>query len=143
MGCHSKNRITVYDRLAFLERIIDGLQPARELDFNSLYLRWNTAHFFEQLQQLGHITVSYNCAPVIDFIPSIAAGNRHQALALSAFISSRYAESDAVVESPHEQGGMFQATFIRTNANCVYYTTEAGSNVRFFFDPNKPSQIVY
>jgi len=141
MTCENKNHITVYNRLAFLERIIDGLQSARELDFNAIYQRWFDAKFFDQVKELGYITVSYNNAAAIDFIPSEDSRNRHQALALSAFLASCYADSNSVVESPHELGGIFRATFTRTAENIVCYVTETGSINRFFFDVNRSSQL--
>ena len=141
MDCQSENCITVYDRLAFLERIMDGLQPARELSFADLYQRWTAADFFKQLQQLGHITVSYNGSAAIDFVPSTENANRHQALALSTFLASRYADSDSVVESPQEIDGIFKATFTREEANTVHYVNEYGTSVRFFFDASRPCQI--
>jgi hypothetical protein len=141
MGTQSKNLIKAYDRLAFLERVIDGLKPARELAFAELYDRWVRANFFEQLRELGFVTVSYASGPFKDFIPAAEDANRHQAIGLSLFISSIYANSDSMVEVPHELGRMFTATFTRISPSSVSYVNDAGTIVRFSFDSNKKSQF--
>ena len=141
MGIQSKNIINAFTRLAYLERIIDGLEPARQLDFEAIYKRWTQADFFKQLREMGYISVSYNGTPQKEYIPSALDANRHQVIALSTFLASCYADSDAVVECPHELGDMFRATFVRTGDNTIYYTTEGGSNVLFVFDKNRPSRF--
>lgn len=138
----STNRINIYQRLAFLERICDGLDSARNLCFNDLYVRWQSAQFFKQLAELGFIQVSYNDKDLIDFEPSQENGNRHQVLALSCFVASVYADTNAVVSCPHECGGMFTATFIRISNKCIEYMNDYGSKVRFTFDATRPSQMV-
>jgi hypothetical protein len=135
-------QIDVYQRLAFLERIIDGLEPASSLSFNDLYERWQRAQFFKQLAELGFLQVSYNNNEIIDFEPSESFGNRHQALALSCFLSSVYANSCAVVSSPHECGNIFTATFTRVSSSCIEYVNDYGSRVRFTFDSSRPSQFI-
>jgi hypothetical protein len=138
----SLNRLDIYQRLAFLERICDGLEPARNLSFTDLYDRWKSSQFFKQLAELGFIQVSYNGEELIDFEPSEENGNRHQALALSCFVSSIYANSNAKVLSLHERCGIFTATFIRISSNSIEYVNDYGSNVRFIFDSSRPSQFI-
>lgn len=139
MACSS---IDIYDRLAYLERIVDGLQPAFYLSFNDLYSRWQKAKFFKQLAELGFVRVSYYGAEPIDFEPCAEKGNRHQALALSYFVASIYADSNAMVSSPHERGGTFTACFKRMSKNCIEYVNDYGSTVQFTFDSSKPSQLI-
>ena len=138
----SSNRIDIYQRLAFLERIIDGLEPARTLSFNDLYERWQRAQFFKQLAELGFVQVSYNGSPIMDFTPSEEAGNRHQALALSCFLGSIYADTNAIVSSPHERGDIFSAYFTRVSNNSIEYVNDYGSKVIFTFDSSRPSQFL-
>lgn len=138
----SSRRIDIYQRLAFLERICDGLKPAHELSFDDLYKRWQDAKFFKQLAELGFVQVSYNGAEPIDFVPSAANGNRHQALALSCFVSSTYADSKAMVSSSHERGGFFNAIFTRISNDSIEYVNENGNKVQFTFDSSKPSQFI-
>jgi hypothetical protein len=135
-------KINVYDRLAFLERIIDGLEPARNLAFSDLYERWKQATFFKQVSDLGFVRVSYNNSPFQDFIPDVLNGNRHQALALSCFLGSIYANETVIVECPHEQGGIFQAVFTRESSNEISYRNNSGIIVRFTFDGNRTSQFL-
>lgn len=139
----SPNRIDIFGRLAYLERICDGIVPARSLCFNDLYERWQLAKFFKQLVELGFIQVSYNGKESIKFEPSEVNGNRHQALALSCFVSSIYADTNAKVSCPHERGDIFTAVFNRISKNCIEYVNDYGSTVRFTFDPSKPSQLTY
>jgi hypothetical protein len=141
MVTSSKNHITVFNRLAFIERIIDGLKPASELSFDELYQRWIQADFFKELALLGHVSVSYNNGPEVSFKPGAEDANRHQALALSCFVSSVYADTNSIVESPHELGNIFTATFSRSNENCICYVNEYGTVVRFTFDKNQKSQF--
>jgi hypothetical protein len=137
----SNNHIDIYQRIAYLERIVDGLEPARTLSFNDLYERWQLAKFFKQLADLGYIQVRYNDGEVMDFIPSEAAGNRHQALALSCFVSSIYANENANVSAPHERGNIFSACFTRVSSNCIEYVNDYGTTARFVFDSSKQSQL--
>ena len=137
----SSRSIDIYQRLAFLERICDGLEPARNLSFNDLYSRWQQARFFKQLAELGFIQVSYDGAAPIDFEPSEENGNRHQALALSCFVSSIYADSTTTVSCPHERGDIFTAAFTRISNNSIEYLNDYGSRVRFTFNSTKPSQF--
>ena len=135
-------KINIYDRLAFLERIIDGLEPARNLTFSDLYERWKQANFFKQVSDLGFVRVSYNNSSFQDFIPDALNGNRHQALALSCFLSSIYANETVIVECPHEKGDIFQAVFTRENSNEISYRNNSGIIVRFTFDNNRASQFL-
>ena len=137
----ASNRVNIYQRLAFIERICDGLEPARNISFNDLYARWQRAQFFKQLAELGFIKVSYNGKELIDFEPSQANENRHQVLALSCFVSSIYADTNAMVLSPHERGDIFTATFTRISNNCIEYVNDYGSKVQFTFDATRPSQM--
>ena len=92
--------LSVYDRLGFLGRIIDNLEPAQSLSFDDLYCRWQRANYFVQVRELGLLLVCYkkndichiddNCQ--VDenqsnsfnvFDASSNKKNRHQALALS------------------------------------------------------------
>ena len=138
--------INIYQRLAFLEHICDGLcnsfVPAHNLSFNNLYSRWQQVKFFKQLAELGFIQVSYDGAEPIDFEPSEEKGNRHQALALSCFVSSNYADSTTMVSCPHERGDIFTATFTRISGDCIEYVNDYGSRVRFTFNSSKPSQFI-
>ncbi len=136
------NQINVYGRFAFLERIIDGLESPRNLSFNDLYELWKNVGFFAELAELGFVQVSYNEGPKIDFQPSAKDYNRHQALALSCFVASIYANSSAEVSSPHERGATFTATFTRVSSDCIEYVNAYGVKVQFTFDPTKPSQFL-
>lgn len=141
MKKNSSERINVYERLAFLERICDGLKSARKLSFNELYIRWEKANFFKELVELGFVQVSYDNGEAIDFEPCVEYGNRHQALALSCFVSSIYANSSAIVSCPHEHGDIFTAMFNRISNNCIEYVNDYGSRVRFTFNSSKLSQF--
>lgn len=137
----SSNRLDIYQRLAYLERICDGLEPARNLSFNDLYERWQLAQFFKQLAELGFVQVCYNGKDFIDFAPSEDTGNRHQALALSCFVSSIYSDENAMVSALHERGGEFTACFTRLSTNSIEYVNDYGSRVQFRFDSSRPSQF--
>jgi hypothetical protein len=137
----SLNQIDVYQRLAYLERICDDIESARDLSFDDLYSRWQSANFFKELIELGFLQVSYNGNPIIDFIPNAAYANRHQALALSCFLASHYANSNALVSAPHERSSVFTATFTRISNNCIEYINDYGSWVQFTFDSRRPSQF--
>ena len=135
-------QLNIYQRLAFLERICDYLESASTLSFNDLYERWTNANFFKHLADLGFLQVSYNGKDIIDFTPSVDFGNRHQALALSYFVASIYANSIANISSPHERGGTFTAIFSRASDNCIEYINDNGTVVRFTFDSSRPSQFI-
>ena len=134
--------VSIYSRLAIGERICDGHRPARELSFNDLYKRWKDWKFFKQLAELGFVQVSYYGGAAIEFIPSADLANRHQALALSCFLATRYANSSAIISAPHERGGIFKATFKRVSPTCVEYVNEDGGKVQFTFDSTRPSQFI-
>ena len=135
------DEVSVFERLAWCERVCDGLTPARELSFDDLYERWQGAMFFKVLGEFGHVSVAYNGGEVAPFEACAKNGNRHQALALSCFLASRYANSKASVSSPHELGDTFTAVFERTSPTSVTYTTVRGLKVVFTFDNTKPSQF--
>jgi hypothetical protein len=133
--------IDVFQRLAFCERICDGIQPARTLPFSGVYARWRGANFDNHMIEFGRVSVSYNGKEPIDFIPSANNENRHQAMALSLFMASIWSNQTAIVESPHEIEGIFRAVFTRVSINCVQYTTKKGQMVRFTFNPAQNSQF--
>lgn len=141
-----KPELSIYSRYGLMDRMGDGFvdpPKRREWSLDKLYQDWKSHGFFNELCKLGHITVSYAGNTFIDFEPSAANYNRHQALAVSCFIESCYnsGSTAVVITSPHERGGDFSATFKRINDNEIIYTTTNQMVVRFRFDPTRPSQI--
>lgn len=136
--------LSIYSRWGLFDRMQDGyceIPNRREWPFQKLYEDWIGLDFFKSLRELGFVKVSYNNGVFADFVPSTENGNRHQALALSCFLSSRYADSTAQMTCPHERGGEFTATFERVDTCTVMYTNDVGSVVRFSFNYSRPSQF--
>ncbi len=133
--------VSVYGRLSFFDRVCDGFKPTNEMSFNEIYKLWKDVDFFKELRELGFVSVSYNNGEFTDFEPSENGGNRHQALALSCFLSSKFADSSAKVSSPHERGLLFIAIFERIGPFEIKYTNEQGTIVIFHFNYNRDSQF--
>ena len=133
----------VFDRLAYISRIIDGLPPWNTLTFNEIYDAWQRAEFFDNIKHRGQLQIQYPDSEYIIF--DIANHNRHVALALSTYIASAYHANDipVVIKSPHESRGEFIATFNRLPSGIFTYKREDGTIVKLKFDASKPSQFVY
>lgn len=122
---------SVFVLLAFWERIIDGLTPARVLPFNELYERCERFKLFSAISEQGTLQVAYGDGELQPFMPSSASLNRHQAIALATFLKCPYSFSHAWIECTHERGGLFRAKFKRDGLNKVSYVSESGMTVRF------------
>lgn len=136
--------LSIYSRWGLFDRMQDGyseIPNRRDWPFQQLYEDWIRLNFFKSLRELGFVKVSYNNSVFADFVPSAENGNRHQALALSCFLSSCYADSTVRMTCPHERGGEFTAIFERVNDRTVTYTNDVGSVVRFSFDYSRSSQF--
>ncbi len=136
-------RINALDALAYLERVF-GLSPTIDLSFDELYVRWVRGSlrgsFFEELRKLGRVSVYYTEHERIELCAE--KGNRHLALALAYFLMmSNSANEIAEVSCPHEQGGIFTATFERKSPNEVSYIIAQGNKVHFVFDATRPCQF--
>ena len=136
----SLHSISILGRIGFLERVW-GLENADTLVFDKLYEIWSRANFFKELKINGLLKVSYDNNEFIVFNTSGLYKNRHQALALSCFMASMYKNSSAVVESPHESGGIFKVFFEYINDTEFKYNTINGTEVLFKFDASQPSQF--
>jgi len=141
----SLHRISVLDRIGFLKRVW-GLEHSEPLGFDELYDIWIRAEYFNELKIKGLLKISYdnNMGGVFVFNTFDTSGkykNRHQALALSCFMASMYKNSSAVVESPHESGGIFKVFFEYINDTEYKCTTINGIEVIFKFDASQPSQF--
>jgi hypothetical protein len=137
--------LSIYSRYGMLDRMDDGyvVPPNRRAwSMAVLYADWESWGFLNTLRAMGHIEVSYAGGPYVDF--ALANNNRHQVLALSCFLDSRYAREpfrEVLITAPHSSGnGSFIATFSSGNG-CVNYTTENGTYVLFRFDSARASQI--
>ena len=140
-------QLSVFSRYGLYDRMGDGYcdpPNRREWSFGTLYDDWTTHGFFNVFRDLGFITVSYNGLPYIDFLPAAEDANRHQALALSCFMDSCYADNNekVTITAPHEQDGNdFSAVFEKQANGDIIYTTDIGKVVRFHFDKSRPSQF--
>jgi len=135
--------ISVFSRYSLHDKFIDSnieIPNRRFWTINKLYIDWKEKGFFDVLSEYGFITVSYNNLPFIEFAPSVENMNRHEAVSLSFFLSSRYNKIN--ICSPHENNLVFSAIFEFTSDNEIIYTSEYGDVVRFHFDINMPSQFV-
>jgi len=134
--------LTPRDRMGFIARVVDGFEYPESLE--DIFLLWIEAEFFKQLIQKGYCMVSYNGNPPVAFEPKVEKQNRHQAIALSLFVSSVYFQKgkEVKISVPHEIEGNFEAIFKKVDANCVEYTNDFGSKVKFTFDPFKASQFI-
>jgi hypothetical protein len=137
-------QLSIFSRYGLYDRMGDGYcdpPNRREWSFDTLYDDWKTHGFFNVFRDIGFITVSYNGSPYIDFVPTAEDANRHQALTLSSFLASCYANAKAIITSPHEQGGEFSATYQQLECGDVIYTTINDKIVQFHFDKTRPSQF--
>ena len=145
--------LSIFSRLAFVNRVCDGSPDFRTLSFNDLYECWDEYNFFKQLHFLGLLSVSYNNSPYIIYNPTTKDDNRHQVLALSCYIASSYYNTDnnnnnntrsIYITSPREKNikSEFKALF-KTNIKDVeiQYTTEKNSTTIFKFNKTKESQF--
>lgn len=132
----------IYDRLAYISRIIDGLPPWNTLAFEDIYEAWHLADFFKNMITRGHLLIQYPNTTYSSF--NTGNDNRHVALALSTYISSTFHANDIpiTIRSPHESRGEFIALFNRLPNGTYTYTRENGDLVHLRFDPSKPSQFV-
>ena len=137
--------LSIFEMFGFYDRMtcVDELPPNRHSwKFEELYNEWIRMNFFKKLHELGFLKVSYNNSPFVDFVPSAENVNRHQALALSTFLSSHFADSSVKVICPHASGvDNFEAVFERINKNEVHYVNANGIRVRFQFDSSRASQF--
>jgi len=134
--------LSVFSRYGLYDRMGDGFTDPpnrREWTFDKLYSDWKLHGFFNGLQNIGFVTVSYNGSEFINFEPTAENTNRHQAIALACFSDCRYEK--AVVIAPHEQGLDFSATFEKLDNGDIIYKTEHGSIVHFRFDKTRQSQF--
>jgi len=136
----SLHSLSVIDRIGFLKRVW-GLEHSDPLEIDELYDIWIRADYFKELKNNGLLKVSYDNNEFIVFNTSGLYKNRHQALALSCFMASMYKNSSAVVESPHESGGIFKVFFEYINDTEFKYNTINGTEVLFKFDASQPSQF--
>ena len=143
--------LSIFSRLAFINRVCDGSPDFRTLSFNDLYECWDEYNFFKQLHFLGLLSVSYNNSPYIIYNPTTKDDNRHQVLALSCYIASSYYNTDnntntrsIYITSPREKNikSEFKALF-KTNIKDVeiQYTTINDSITIFKFNKAKASQF--
>ena len=145
--------LSIFSRLAFVNRVCDNSPDFRALSFNDLYECWDAYNFFKQLHFLGLLTVSYNNDPYIIYKPSTKDDNRHQVLALSCYIASSYYDNiynynnktrDIYITAPreHDNKKEFKALF-KTNIKDVeiQYTTINDSITIFKFNKAKASQF--
>jgi protein-tyrosine phosphatase len=77
-----------------------------------MYETWTNIDYFKELIPLGKITVCYDGQNFIDFEPDILNGNRHQALALSAFVASDKSKSRAhirisILDEPFDSENLY------------------------------------
>ena len=140
---------SVEEHLGFYCRIMDDV-PIDTWDFDTIYNTWKQLGYFKPLSELGFVKVSYNTGDIdgncdndnyIDFVPSITGKNRHQALALAAFIRGRNSDSIEIISCRHEKGGTFCAQFARITTYLVHYISEWNATVKFKFDPTIVSQF--
>jgi len=138
-------RLSIFNRYGILNRMDDGfvVPPNRRAwSMDMLYANWQQCGFLKTLREMGRIEVSNAGAPYVDF--ALVNKNRHEVLALSCFLDSRYAgepDRKVLITAPHSSGnGSFVATFSSGNG-IVMYTTEDGINVLFRFDSARASQI--
>ena len=157
------NSTSVETHLGFYCRVSDS-EPINTWDFDTLYKCWTVLGYFKPLAELGSVNVSYvdnninnninnNIADItttIDnsittktfpFTPSADLKNRHQALALAAFIRGRNSDSQEMISCRHEKFGSFIALFKRISKYSVNYISEWNTEVHFTFDPNTVSQF--
>jgi len=135
---------SIFARWGFFDRMQDGFcKPPnrRTWSFQKIYEEWENMDFFKSLRELGYVKVSYNNGAFADFIPSAENVNRHQAIALSCFMASCYANSSVQMTCPHDREGEFTAVFKRIDDYTVQYTTDFGSIVQFQFDNSRQSQF--
>ena len=137
-------KYAIFGRYGFADRMADGfceLPNRRSWSFPKLYEDWARMGFFDSLQKLGFVSVSFNNGAFADFIPSADKFNRHQAISLSCYMAFADSNSSVQMTCPHERGGEFVAVFKRIDDCTVQYTNDVGSIVRFQFDNSRPSQF--
>jgi len=146
--------LSIFSRLAFVNRVCDNSPDFRTLSFNDLYECWDEYNFFKQLYFLGLLTISYNNSPYIIYKPSTKDDNRHQVLALSCYIASSYYNNNNNNNNNHTRGTYitaprehdnkkeFKALF-KTNIKDVeiQYTTKNNNITIFKFNKTKASQF--
>jgi hypothetical protein len=129
------------ERLGKYCRMMDEPIPVAQWTFEKMYTMWERLNYFASLYEMGKCTVSYDGVNYIDFEPSSANANRHQALALSTFVDCAHSNSRTHISVRHERGGTFTALFERVSPTEVKYTNEYGKVVCFRFDSSLPTQF--
>ena len=136
--------ICAVDAFGYFYRVLeDFFPPIDNSDCNQVWSRWIELKLFDNLISRGQLMVSYYGSPAIPFQIEQNKGNRHQAIALSAYIRSRYwPNTQCYVIVPHENGGEFIGKF-KTNSddNIQYTNEETGGIVNFTFNTDIESQF--
>jgi len=135
--------ICAVDAFGYFYRVLeDFFPPIDNSDCNQVWSRWIELKLFDNLISRGQLMVSYYGSPAIPFQTEPNKGNRHQAIALSAYIRSRYYSKPCYVIVPHQGYGEFCAKFSTNNDGTINYVNEnTGGIVKFTFNPDVPSQF--
>ena len=135
--------IGVFSRYLLYDDMMSNVEPPnrRFWSIDQLYYDWKEKGFFDVFRNYGFITVSYNNSQFVEFSPSKENKNRHEAVALSFFLSCHYDKVN--ICCPHEQDVIFSAIFETISDKDIIFKTIRGDVVQFHFNNNIPSQFTY
>jgi hypothetical protein len=131
------------DAFGYFYRVFEGFYDSIDnTNCSQVWNRWYELKLFDNLISRGQLMVSYYGTPAISFQVEPNKGNRHQAIALSAYIRSRICPNTCYVIVPHEIDGEFVGKF-KTNADgsIQYMNLDTGGIVTFTFISDSPSQF--
>ena len=135
--------IRAIDSFGYYNRVLeDFCTPIDNTDFTQVWNRWFELKLFDNLISRGQLMVSYYESPSVPFQIESNEINRHQAIALSAYLRSRYYSKPCYVIVPHQGYGEFCAKFSTNNDGTIKYVNEnTGGIANFTFNLDIPSQF--
>jgi len=135
--------IRAIDAFGYFYRVYeDFFTPIDNTNCTQVWNRWFELKLFDNIISRGQLIVSYYGSPAIPFQIKSTEINQHQAIALSAYIRSRYYSKPCYVIVPHQGYGEFCAKFNTNSDGSIQYTNEeTGGIVIFTFNPDVPSQF--
>jgi len=135
--------IRAIDAFGFFNRVLENFfTPIDNTNCIQVWNRWFELKLFDNIISSGQLMVSYYESPYVPFQIESTEINKHQAIALSAYIRSRYYSKPCYVIVPHQGYGEFCAKFSTNNDGTINYVNEnTGGIVKFTFNPDVPSQF--
>jgi hypothetical protein len=135
--------IRAIDAFSYFERVYENFfTPIDNTNFNQVWNRWFELKLFDNIISRGQLIVSYNGSSPIPFSVEPNKCNRHQVIAVSAYLRSRYYSKPCYVIVPHENVGEFNAKFNTNTDGSIQYINQYTSDIiKFTFNPDILSQF--